>query len=206
MTLPPLLAGLNESLLPMELECDSGAGPVRHSAVLLLLYPRNGQVHFVLTRRRDDLTRHPGQVSLPGGVAEEQDGSLWDTAVRETCEEICLRPGRLVRLGRLDSYHLRMTDYVIHPFVAWNPARPVLSPDDREVAEIIEEPLSRLINPSCLAEETWEFRDQQWLVTFYRLGEVKVWGATAHILSDLARRLRPDWNPGSSRPGDVRAL
>jgi 8-oxo-dGTP pyrophosphatase MutT (NUDIX family) len=206
MILPPALAGLEHALLPIDLEPEPLEDPAQHSAVLVLLYPWKGEPHFVLTRRRDDLTRHPGQISLPGGVVEQHDASLWETALRECREEVALRSGRLQPLGRLDPYHLRVSQYVIHPFVAWSPVRPSLTPDDREVAEILEEPLALLTDPSQVAQETWEFREKLWLVTHYRLGDAKVWGATAHILSDLAGRLDADWRARSPRPGDVVGL
>jgi 8-oxo-dGTP pyrophosphatase MutT (NUDIX family) len=181
-------------------------GDARQSAVLILLYPRHGVAHFVLTKRPDTMTRHAGQISLPGGVREDVDASLWDTAVRETSEEIGLLPGRLVPLGRLEAHHLHVSNYVIHPFVAWNPVRPRFRIHPGEVDDLLEVPVDRLLDPEAVLEDCWEFRERQWLVTFYRFGDRDVWGATAHILAGLARSLQASLDHGPRPPGTVEAL
>ena len=175
----------------------------RRAAVLILLYPRNGVTSFALTVRPDTLSRHPGQISLPGGMAEPHDRSLWDTAVRETQEELGFMSGRVVPLGRLDDVRVRVGDSVITPFVGWNPVSPRFRPDQNEVAEVLEIPLETLLHPSAVEEGTWELRGSQWLVSFYRLQDRVVWGITGLILSDFHRRLcaeQPVVRPGSVRP------
>lgn len=206
MKLPAVLAELPDALLPLDTDLIPADKGGRQSAVLVLLYPRGGVVHFVLTKRPDTMARHPGQISLPGGVREVGDSSLWETSVRETVEEIGLRPGRLIALGRLEPYHLRVSDYVIHPFVGWNPICPSFRIHRTEVDELIEVPINWLLDPAAVLEETWELRGRQWLVTFYRFGERDVWGATAHILAGLAQRLQRSLDYDTRLPGSVSAL
>lgn len=207
--LPDALSSLRSSLLSVEGEPDPAetAGMVapRQAAVLLVLFPRGNQVSFLLTARPDTLSRHPGQISLPGGAVEPRDSALWHTALRETQEELGMRTGRLRLLGRLEAVPVVVSNYLITPFVGWNPVPPRLRPDPREVAEVIEVPLDILLDPSAVREELWELRGGYWIVSFYRFGDKSVWGATARILSSLARRLRPteagaDYLPGSMRP------
>jgi 8-oxo-dGTP pyrophosphatase MutT (NUDIX family) len=172
--------------------------------VLVLLFPRGSEVTFILTARPNTLAHHAGQISLPGGVAEPGDVDLWHTALRETQEELGIRTGRVRPLGQLDSVSLTVSNYVIAPFVGWNPLPPVLRPDPGEVAECIEVPLSRLFDPLAVQEEKWELRGDVWYVCFFRLDDRIVWGATARILADLASRLH---QPGFSEPlipGSVR--
>jgi 8-oxo-dGTP pyrophosphatase MutT (NUDIX family) len=204
--LPAVLADLPGALLPLDEEPIPPESGARQSAVMVLLYPRGGVVNFVLTKRPETMPRHPGQISLPGGVREARDTSLWETSVRETVEEIGLRPGRLIALGRLEAYHLRVSDYVIHPFVGWNPIRPSFRIHRTEVDELIEVPIDWLLDPAAVLEETWELRGRQWLVTFYRFGERDVWGATAHILASLAQRLQHSLDYDARHPGSVSAL
>ena len=201
-----MLADLPGALLPLDTEPVPWESEARQSAVMVLLYPRRGVVHFVLTKRPDSMTRHPGQISLPGGVREPGDTSLWGTALRETVEEIGLRPGRLIALGRLEPYHLRVSEYVIHPFVGWNPICPSFRVQRSEVDELIEVPIDRLLDPAAVLEETWQLRGRQWLVTFYRFGERDVWGATAHILAGLAQRLQHGLDYDKRSPGSVSAF
>ena len=206
MKLPASIAHLPSTLLPVSDPLVESRPNARESAVLLLLYPRDSQIYLVLTRRPDSMPRHAGQISLPGGVHEEEDETLWHTALREAREEIGLRTGRVAALGRLTSYDLRHGGFVIHPFVAWSPVAPRFRVHHREVAEIIELSLECLLDASAILEETWSLRDKSWLVTFYRFDGRDVWGATASILTDLALRINAGRDLGPWPPGSVREV
>ena len=58
------------------------------------------------------------------------------------------------------------------------------------MAAIIETPLDLLLDPTTRAEEEWDLRGLRRAVPFFRVGEYKVWGATAMILSEFVERLR----------------
>src|SRR5881628_3699584 len=45
---------------------------------------------IVFTKRTDHLSRHPGEISFPGGMRHDEDGDLLTTALRETEEELGL--------------------------------------------------------------------------------------------------------------------
>jgi 8-oxo-dGTP pyrophosphatase MutT (NUDIX family) len=203
MSLPAPLQAVRESLLPIEgVERHEHAG--RRAAVLILLYSRGGRATFALTQRPDTLSRHPGQISLPGGMAESQDPSLWHTAVRETEEELGLKSGRIVPLGRLHDVRTRVSDSVITPFVAWNPVVPRFHPDGREVSEILETPLDWLLDEESIQEEDWTLRGSLYRVAFFQFHKRAVWGITAIILDDFRSRLTPVSGP--VRPGSVRPV
>lgn len=208
MKLPPGLTDLPRTLLPLHVEPDlptpDGLSSTRIAAVLVLLFPRGGAPHFLLTVRPETLTRHAGQISLPGGAAEPGDFSLWHTALRETQEELGIRMGRLQALGRLEPVSITASNYLIVPFVAWNPIAPKVRPDPVEVAEVLEIPVATLLEPESLREEKWELRGRWWHVSFYRLGGRTVWGATARILGSLANRLQGDEVEPTPAPGSVR--
>jgi 8-oxo-dGTP pyrophosphatase MutT (NUDIX family) len=165
-------------------------GQPRQGGVLILLYEKMGQTHLVLTRRRDDLQSHAGQVSFPGGRREDGE-SLQTTALRETFEEVGILPTELALLGRLSSLYIPPSDYEVHPFVAWyTNGRPTFIPQESEVAEILEVPLSHLLDPATRLEEPWEIRGFQLNVPFYLVTGHKVWGATAMMLSEFLERMR----------------
>jgi hypothetical protein len=107
-------------------------------------------------------------------------------------------------LGQLEPIWVAASGYLVAPLVAWNPVPPVLRPDPREVAEVLEVSLVELLASGSLREEKWELRGQLWYVSFYHLVNRSVWGATARVLASLARRLQ-DWtfDPGLI-PGRVR--
>ena len=81
---------------------------------------------------------------------ESSDVSLWETAKRETREELGVRTGRLVPLGRLDPTSVTVSGYVVWPFVAWNPVAPRMTPDPGEVAAVLEISLTSLLNPEVI--------------------------------------------------------
>jgi len=167
------------------------SGRARLGGVLVLLFYREGELHLVLTRRRDDLNSHAGQMSFPGGQHEKQE-TLLRTALRETEEEIGIYPHALEVLGELASLYIPPSDFEVHPFVAWyrQSEQPRFMPNPDEVAEIIEVPLHYLLDPTARGEEPWDFRGQSIVVPYYDVAGYKVWGATAMMISELLERLR----------------
>jgi len=165
------------------------AGHPRQGAVLVVLYDRDGDTHLVLTRRRDDLNDHAGQISFPGGRREDGE-FLKATALREAEEEIGLRPANLTILGRLTCLYIPPTDYEVYPFVAWHDGRPLFRRQLGEVDQIIEVSLSYLLDPANQHEEPWDYRGMIIQVPFYLVESHKVWGATAMMLSEFLERLR----------------
>lgn len=167
-------------------------GGPRLGGVLVLLYCADDELHVVLIRRPDYEGVHAGQVSCPGGRHEPPE-SLGETALRETYEEIGISPTDVELLGRLTSLYVMPSDFEVHPFVGryTGAGRPRFVPDTREVAAILEAPLRLLLDPATRAKEEMELRGGLRLdVPFFRIGEHKVWGATAMILSEFVERLR----------------
>ncbi len=170
---------------------DNRTGEARLGGVLLLLFNKNDELHLVLTRRRDDLNSHAGQMSFPGGRRDDGE-TLLMTALRETQEEIGIISHSLKVLGQLTTLYIPPSDFEVHPFVAWyvDDRRPEFSPNPDEVAEIIEMPVRSFFDPSIRGEEPWDFRGHSITVPFYRVGNHKVWGATAMMISEFVERLR----------------
>ena len=164
-------------------------GQPRQGGVLVALYDRDGQTHLILTRRRDDLNDHAGQISFPGGRREDGE-TLQMTAVREAEEEIGLSPAALTLLGQLTCLYIPPTDYEVHPFVAWHEGQPHFRRQVEEVAQILEVSLSYLLDAANRYEEPWEYEGTTIQVPFYLVESHKVWGATAMMLSEFLERLR----------------
>ncbi|HVO44421.1 MAG TPA: CoA pyrophosphatase [Aggregatilineales bacterium] len=165
------------------------AGTPKLAAVLILLYPVNGDLAFALMRRTEYPGIHSGQISLPGGSCEP--GESWvQTAVRETCEEFGLCDPIEV-LGELSKVYVAPSDFEIHPIVGSLAERPAWKPDSREVAEIIEVTVPMLLDHSIKGfDERTLISGEVARIPHYRMGEHKVWGATALILSEFEHRLR----------------
>ena len=143
--------------------------------------------HLVFTRRRDDLRRHAGEISFPGGRADHEDDDLIATALREAHEEIGLPPGAVTILGALQPTPTIATNYAVYPFVGliepgmeW-----VLSP--REVAEVLELSLRDL--RAGYGRRRMMRRGVPFRTDVYVVGDHLIWGATARILGDLLDRV-----------------
>jgi 8-oxo-dGTP pyrophosphatase MutT (NUDIX family) len=157
------------------------------SAVLVPLYEdADGELHAVFTRRRDDLRRHAGEISFPGG-RRDADEALVDTALREAHEEIGLAPSAVELAGALEPTPTFVTSYAIYPFVG------VIEPglewtlSANEVEEILE--LSVRDLRAGQGERRLLRRGIAFKTTTFEVGEHVVWGATARIVEHLLARL-----------------
>lgn len=183
-----------------ELAFGRHAGPApasaRSAAVTLLMYPRDGAWHVPLTLRPAELPHHAGQVSLPGGNLLPGEESAV-AALRELEEELGVSPNDVTILGRLTDLYLFTTDFLIVPWIGAARQRPEFRPNPREVAELLEVPLTVLVDPAARQVR----RQQRKGVAFGSPGivwqEHFIWGATSMILAELAEVC----TPYSSRSG-----
>lgn len=164
----------------------------RPAAVLVPLVEHASELRILLTRRTDTLPEHPGQIAFPGGRIEPVDQGPLDAALRETEEEIGL-PRHFVRpVGYLPPY-LTITGYSVVPVVGFVRPGFVYRPDPIEVAEVFEVPFEFVLDPDNHIRETREFRGHE--VSYYVIPwqdagrEYRIWGATAAMLIDFARRV-----------------
>ncbi len=166
-------------------------GAARIGSVLLLLYCHGDEVHLALTRRRDDLNSHAGQISFPGGRVEAGE-TLAAAALRETEEEVGVRPSTITILGKLTPIWIPPSDFQVHPFVGWlqGGVRPLFHLAENEVAELLETPLSHLLHPDSRREGIIERQGYRLTVPYFDVDGHMVWGATAIILSEFLERLR----------------
>jgi 8-oxo-dGTP pyrophosphatase MutT (NUDIX family) len=156
--------------------------------VLVPVVAHPGGLTVLFTQRTSQLRSHSGQISFPGGRAEPEDPGPESTALREAGEEIGLKAGQVEVLGRLPEY-LTRTGYRVTPVVGLLTPPLELAPDPREVQEVFEVPLSFLLDPRNHQRRTREFQGRT--VSFFAIpyGERDIWGVTAGILVNFARRL-----------------
>lgn len=164
------------------------AGSLKPAAVLLPIVARASSLTMLFTRRAAHLKDHSGQVSFPGGRVAAADPTPEATALREAREEIGLDPDRVELLGRMPEYRTR-TGFRITPVVGIVSPPFELRPDANEVEEIFEVPLAFLLDPANHLRQSREWQGE--LRWFFAMPYERhyIWGATAGMLVNLARRL-----------------
>lgn len=187
-----LLERLNESLsqpaaeppLPGDLVGRKASVP---AAVLIALTDRP-EPGAILTVRREHLRTHAGQVAFPGGRVDPGEDAL-AAALREAHEELGIPPAEVAVAGALEPY-ATITGYQVTPVVGVIPPDLALEPHEHEVAGWFEAPLAFLLDQSNLQRRSALFEDEQ--RHYYQIDWEgrRIWGATAAIIVNLARRLQ----------------
>ena len=151
------------------------------AAVLLLLYPKDGEYCILLNKRSEEVEYHKGEISFPGGAKDPEDRDFLDTALRETHEEMGIKPSDIAVLGRLDDVTTR-SGFKVLVYVGTIDYPYDFKPSDVEIAEVLEVPLSVLRNPASLRVETrWEEGREVNGYSYAYNGHL-IFGATARIL------------------------
>lgn len=161
-----------------------GSRDCRRAAVLLLLYPHAGELYTVLLVRPRDLPDHPGQVAFPGGARHDKE-TVVQTALREAHEELGIDPAQVTPIGRLTHIYIPPSHYCIQIVVGYTPHRPLWQPAAYEVDAVIETPIAHFLDPSNQDSEERLIDGQIRRIPYYRLGEHKVWGATAMVIAEF---------------------
>ena len=154
--------------------------------MLVPLFIADDELHVVLTKRRDDLRRHAGEISFPGGRADEGE-DLIEAALREAFEEIGLPPEDVELVGALQPTPTIATNYAVYPFVGLIDSGKEWELSPREVEAVLELSIDDLrtgYDRRRLLRRGVPFRTDTYVV-----GEDLIWGATARILADLLARL-----------------
>ena len=171
---------------PMPLAVPENA---RQSAVLSLLFYIDERLNILLMKRKEDNTAHSGQVSFPGGRYEPADADLKATALREAQEEVGIDPGKVDVFGALSSLYIPVSNFNVHPFLAFTNQRPDYSLSHQEVSYILEVPIEEIFHPrkKIKTDVTSPATPKAtYNVNAYQLDDgTIIWGATAMILSEI---------------------
>lgn len=164
---------------------------LRRAAVLIPIVRRPEGLTVLLTQRTEHLTNHAGQVSFPGGRAEEDDSSPIETALRETQEEVGLTRRHVEIVGVLPD-HVTASAYVVTPVVGLVTPPFDLTAESNEVAAIFEVPLRFLMDGMNHQRMSFELPDGGGRRSFYAMPYERffIWGATAGMLRNLFHLLR----------------
>ncbi|MEO5973124.1 MAG: CoA pyrophosphatase [Sphingomicrobium sp.] len=166
-------------------EADAaGATP---AAVLIAITDRV-EPGVILTVRRDDMRTHAGQVAFPGGRIDPGEDAT-QAALREAWEELGLDPAEVEPVAAIDPYHT-ITGYTVTPVVGVIRPDLPLAPHEQEVADWFEAPLAHVLDPANQRRQSVLFQGARRHYYEIAWDKWRIWGATAAMLINLARRLR----------------
>jgi 8-oxo-dGTP pyrophosphatase MutT (NUDIX family) len=165
------------------LDPDPAYAPAPGDRLAAVLVPILDDETVVFTKRTEDLPRHPGEISFPGGIRHVEDAAPVDTALRETQEELGIGSEAVEVLGALPPVHTFVSGILIVPFVAIVRGRPPFRPNVGEIAEVLSYPLGALATAERHVE--WRRDGEVYRGYAYEMGDHTIWGATARILHDL---------------------
>jgi 8-oxo-dGTP pyrophosphatase MutT (NUDIX family) len=163
----------------------------KRAAVLMLVYPKDGQALLALIQRNSYKGVHSSQIAFPGGKIESFDASPLYTALRETEEEIGIAREKVTMVAPFSEVYIPPSNFKVSPFLGYCNETPLFIPDSREVASMVELPLAVLLDDG--------FAEMQRMATSYsesidvpvfKVGSHGVWGATAMMLSELKEVLK----------------
>jgi 8-oxo-dGTP pyrophosphatase MutT (NUDIX family) len=154
------------------------------AAVLIPLYEKNGECHILFTKRSDQVKHHKREISFPGGVFDLADVDLKKTALREANEEIGLKEDDAQIIGALDDI-VTVSEFVVTPFIGLVPYPYPFRLSEIEIAELIEVPVTHLLDKACFSERLVDDGDCKRVVYNYQYHTHAIWGATALILKQF---------------------
>lgn len=169
---------------------ESSSGSVKQCAVLILVYPKDGKPHFIVTERQTYKGQFSGDMCLPGGKFEQGDVTLEATALRETFEEVGIEPDSVKILSEMTPLAFKSSNLIVTPFIGVSTA--CLSnnfrPDEREVAEIVEVSLDQFLQQETTGKIKQKMGNTELEVPCFFVGDDRtkiVWGLTGNILAEF---------------------
>jgi 8-oxo-dGTP pyrophosphatase MutT (NUDIX family) len=155
---------------------------------LLLMEGEPGDADIVFTKRAADLSRHPGEISFPGGIEHDEDDDLAGTALRELDEELGIEPAGVRVLGGLAPVHTYVSAVLMVPFVGVLSSAPDFRPNPGEIESVFRSSVEELMRIEQLVE--MERGGVRFQTHVYEVDGHTIWGATGHVLHDFLGLMR----------------
>lgn len=178
----PSIEYLKENIIP------------KKGAVLILIYPDDNHTPQTVLIQRSEKEKgvHAGQISFPGGKYDDADGNLFQTALRETEEEIGINRNSVQLLGKLTPLYIPASNFMVHPFVGFVKKRPLFKIHPDEVKELLEVHIFDFMisKNQGIASRYVKMKNQVVKVPCYNLKGKVIWGATAMIIAELSEVLK----------------
>ncbi|MEK6706989.1 MAG: CoA pyrophosphatase [Bdellovibrionota bacterium] len=184
-----------EAALKLEMPySERPSAPSGTPAAVLMLFGSDGKLELpslLLVKRTDLVETHKGQMAFPGGVIDKEDESPVAAALRETHEEVGLKPSDINVIGQMPGIWT-VTGFWITPVVGYL-TRPLqgleIITNPVEVAETVWIPLSVLMEDGIYRSENLAIRGKNYVIHSYRVKNYFIWGATGAIIKNMLDRL-----------------
>ncbi len=163
---------------------------VKNAAVLMVLFEKQPADFYLIFIRRTTThngDKHSGQIAFPGGKSEISDPDLMFTALREAHEETAMDLSQIDVLGPLSPIFINVSNFLVHPYLAYSWQLPTLKRQESEIEEILEFPLSSFQNPASRQETRIHISPEIILnhVPCFKIDDHIIWGATAMIMNEF---------------------
>ncbi len=160
------------------------------AAVVILLFKKDEKWHTVyMLRRSHPNDKHSGQISFPGGKYEQSDENLETCALRELAEETGIDVSNVKILGKLNEVFVKVSNFLVVPFVGVVDAEPKFTPDKTEVEKLIVVSIPSLVDPKLRDTVDITVRGNVLKdIPYFDLKGHTLWGATAIMTAELLHR------------------
>jgi len=184
--------GLDPKVLNLLMEEEKNAKeqfkkkPPRICAVMMAIYSHEGKLYLPMMLRPKKSRAHPGQISFPGGKAEEQDQDLIATAIREMEEEVGVLVPRANVLGDLTPIYIPPSNSLVTPIIGFLEEKPSYTPAPDEVERVLDVRMEDLANPANKrAKKVILTNGEYFEMPAYAVNDVFIWGGTARMIMEL---------------------
>jgi len=156
----------------------------KQASVAIILFEKDGNLSFLLTKRTSNVEHHKGQISLPGG-AIDLDEIPKDASLRESNEEIGIDISSLRLVGNLSTLYTPVSHFNIHAYVWFSDQYPKITINQNEVKEVFEISTNELLKEDILSTTRISKAGMNINVPAFHFSSCVCWGATAMIISEL---------------------
>ena len=175
---------------------DKDRSIVNYSEASILILFINNYIEnnslILMTKRKNNLRKHAGQIAFPGGRKEREDKDLKDTVQRETEEEVNIPKENYDIIGNLPKFFTG-TGYVVTPFLAimkqnsdW---KNLISPNLNEVEKIFYPKSYYLLSPKFHLREKPPINSSMFMTWKINYNDENIWGLTARVLVTISAGL-----------------
>jgi len=164
----------------------SGTPPVEElrKAAVLIAITDSKDPELIYTLRSNKVGSHGGEVSFPGGMYEEEDNTLQNTALRESQEETGLDKAKVNILGPIDTVVSRF-NVSVTPYVGIVPDDIELNDNSDEIEACFRVPLSFLLEDKRYRNDEINRNGDIFFMPAYQYDSYIIWGLTAMITVDF---------------------